>query len=176
MTELWMDREVETLADLIPLEPRVICVGINPAPASVAIGHYYQGRLGQRFFGRLRQAGLLPAGVDGWEDDAAFELGVGFTDVVKRPTAMASEVTYDELRYGRGRLMVKLEDAGAPLVIFTFKKAAVAVMGKFDGNGFVSGLRLGDSEVFVMPGPMEERERADGQIATLRQPLMGDDD
>lgn len=41
--ELWMGEEVETLADLIPTEARVMCVGINPAPVSVTAGHYYQG-------------------------------------------------------------------------------------------------------------------------------------
>jgi len=153
-----MGTEVETLADLIPIEPRVVCVGINPAPASVAAGHYYQGRLGQRFFTRLRLAGLLPDLVEGWADDAAFELGVGFTDVVKRPTARATEVTLEELNEGRGRLWTILEEAGCPLVIFTFKKAAEAIVGRLEGNGFIPGLRpAGDSEVFVMPGPMEKR-------------------
>ncbi len=39
VAELWMGSEVETLADLIPVVLRVICVGINPAPTSVAAGH-----------------------------------------------------------------------------------------------------------------------------------------
>jgi TDG/mug DNA glycosylase family protein len=169
--ELWMGEEVETLADLVPAEARVMCVGLNPAPASVAAGHYYQGTLGQRFFGRLRQADLLPAHVQGWEDDAAMELGVGFTDVVKRPTASADGVRSDELTHGRALLIAKLEAAGAPLVIFSFKKAATTVLGKFEGNGFVPGLRLGDSKVFVMPGPMEPRRTAHEAIETLRQDL-----
>jgi TDG/mug DNA glycosylase family protein len=169
--ELWMGEEVETLADLIPREARVMCVGINPAPVSVAAGHYYQGTLGQRFFGRLRQADLLPAHVQGWEDDAAMELGVGFTDVVKRPTASADQVRPGELAHGRALLIAKLEAAGAPLAIFSFKKAATTVLGKFEGNGFVRGLRLGHSEVFVMPGPMEARQTAHEAIETLRQHL-----
>jgi hypothetical protein len=66
---------------------------INPAPTSVQAGHYYQGNLGQRFFARLRQARLLEYVEDGYEDDAAFASGIGFTDVVKRPTARADEVS-----------------------------------------------------------------------------------
>jgi hypothetical protein len=31
-----MGFEVETLADLLPAHPRAVCVGINPAPTSVA--------------------------------------------------------------------------------------------------------------------------------------------
>jgi len=58
-----MGSPVETLADLVPTTPRIVCVGINPAPTSVSIGHYYQGRLGQRLYDRFRQVGLLPARV-----------------------------------------------------------------------------------------------------------------
>lgn len=43
VVEDWMGQEVTTLADLIPSPCRVLVVGINPAPASVAAGHYYQG-------------------------------------------------------------------------------------------------------------------------------------
>jgi TDG/mug DNA glycosylase family protein len=41
IVEVWMGSRVETLADLIPTDPRVLCVGINPAPISVAAGHYF---------------------------------------------------------------------------------------------------------------------------------------
>ncbi len=37
----WMGTEVETLADLLPELPRAVCIGINPAPPSVAAGHYF---------------------------------------------------------------------------------------------------------------------------------------
>jgi len=55
-----MGKQVETLEDLLRPGLRAICVGINPAPTSVRAGHYYQGRLGQGFYERLRKAGLLP--------------------------------------------------------------------------------------------------------------------
>ena len=38
----WMGTTVETLADLMPASPRAVIVGVNPAPSSVAAGHYYQ--------------------------------------------------------------------------------------------------------------------------------------
>ena len=47
--EEWRGVEVETLEDLLRPGLRAVCVGINPAPVSVAAGHYYQGRLGQAF-------------------------------------------------------------------------------------------------------------------------------
>lgn len=168
VVEDWMGSPVETLADLVPTKPRIVCVGINPAPVSVAAGHYYQGRLGQRLYDRLRQIGLLPERVDGWEDDEAVERGVGFTDIVKRPTASASDVTSAEFRYGAEVLGAKLQTWDAPLVVFVFKKAATRLLGPFHGNGFVPELRVGMSAVYVMPGPYESREKADSTLGSLR--------
>jgi double-stranded uracil-DNA glycosylase len=87
--EEWLGVRVETLEDLLRPGLRAVCVGINPAPASVAAGHYYQGALGQKFFARLRRIGVVPAKTR-WEDDAAFAVGIGFTDIVKRPTRAAA--------------------------------------------------------------------------------------
>jgi double-stranded uracil-DNA glycosylase len=171
--EDWMGTRVETLADLIPDRPKAICVGINPAPSSVEAGHYYQGRLGQQFFGRLRSAGVLPSETSGWEDDEAVADGVGFTDLVKRPTPSAAEVLAAELVHGRALLIDKLERAGSPLLIFTFKKSAEIVFGKFPGNGLLVGQRLGGSEVFVMPGPYASRAQVAAGLDQLAQHVNG---
>ena len=53
---------VETLADLPPLRDRLLFVGLNPSPVSVAAGHYHQGRLGQTFWRRLMTGRRHPAG------------------------------------------------------------------------------------------------------------------
>ena len=158
----WRGAEVETLEDLLRPGLRAVCIGINPAPVSVAAGHYYQGRLGHAFFGRLRRAGLLPDN-PGWEDDLAFADGVGFTDIVKRPTASAALISGDELAYGKPILVSKLEAVKPEIVLFTFKKTASIIFGAFAAYGFV-GKTLAGGEVFVMPGPYE---RADRVSATL---------
>jgi TDG/mug DNA glycosylase family protein len=95
VSEKWMGEQIETLEDLLRPGLHAVCIGINPAPTSVRAGHYYQGRLGQQFYERLRRAELLPH-ASGWEDDLAYENGIGFTDIVKRPTAKAREVRADE--------------------------------------------------------------------------------
>lgn len=161
-----MGERVTTLEDLLRPGLRAVCVGVNPAPTSVEAGHYYQGRLGQGFFARLRQACVLPSSFDGYEDDAAFAAGFGFTDIVKRPTASAKEVKPAEFKHGRELLEAKLVHHKPELIIFTFKKTAQTLFGSFDGNGFVAGLRLADSEVFVMPGPYESAGTVD---ATMKQ-------
>jgi double-stranded uracil-DNA glycosylase len=126
--ERCLDREVETLKDLLRPGLTAVCVGINPAPHGVAVGHYYQGRLGQRFCRRLRVAGILPD-EPGWEDDLAFANGVGFTDIVKRPTARASEIRPEEFEYGRPLLEDKLDAAGPRLLVFSFKRTAEVLFG-----------------------------------------------
>ena len=166
----WMGEKVETLADLLRPGLKAVVVGINPALISVEAGHYWQGRTGKTLWRRLQEVGLMPEQWEGFEDDAAFESGLGFTDVVKRPTKRADDVRNDEMTVGRRVLEAKLDQADVPLVIFVFKAAAETLLGPLDGNGFV-GRQLGGAKVFVMPGPYEKRERANSVLNTLQQQL-----
>lgn len=170
-----MGTAIETLADLLRPGLAAVCVGINPSPVSVAAGHYYQGRAGQRYFARLRDVGLLRDTPDAFEDDAAFAAGIGFTDIVKRPTPTADDLLPVEFDHGRDLLAAKLDAAGTKLVIFTFKKTAQVLFGDFLGNGFVNGLSIGDAEVFVMPGPYEAAGSAHATLATLAAALSATD-
>ena len=105
--EDWIGERVTTLEDLLRPGLRAVCVGINPSPRSVELGHYYQGRLGRKFFARLRTAGVLSEATVGCEDDAAFASGIGFTDIVKRPTARAKELWKRDFDHGRPQLLAK---------------------------------------------------------------------
>jgi TDG/mug DNA glycosylase family protein len=169
----WMGERVETLADLLRPGLRAICVGINPSLVSVRAGHYYQGRAGQRFLARLRTAGVIGASRRGTEDDAAFAAGIGFTDIVKRPTRSADELRADEFRHGRVLLEEKLTRSAPRLVIFAYKAAATAMFGRFDGNGFIPGLAFADVPVFIMPGPYEATATAEQTLAALAQAVRG---
>lgn len=164
----WLGESIETLADLWPRAPKAVIVGINPAPVSVSIGHYYQGRMGQALFRRLREAEVLGQATHGYEDDHAVAAGIGFTDVVKRPTISASEVGREEVRVGTEALEQKLGERSVPLVIFSFKQAATTLLGNFKGNGFLSDHTLGGASVFVMPGPYESALTAKKTLQDLR--------
>jgi len=166
-----MGDRVQTLEDLLRPGLRVVCVGINPSPVSVEAGHYYQGTLGQRFFGRLRYVGLLDDRREGFEDDAAFASGVGFTDIVKRPTGNEAKVSVAEFEHGQNVLEAKLHAHRPQLVIFTFKKTAEILFGSFVGNGFVPGLHLTNSEAFVMPAPFESNTTVYPTLDTLAERL-----
>jgi TDG/mug DNA glycosylase family protein len=164
----WMGQDIETLEDLWPADARAMVIGINPAPVSVSIGHYYQGPLGQTLFRRLRAAGILQNSSGNYEDDQAVKAGVGFTDVVKRSTPRADEIERNELLYGRVILEEKLAARPVPLVIFAFKKSATTLLGRFKGNGLLSGRPLAGSEVFVMPGPYESSATANPTLDSLK--------
>lgn len=170
ITEDWMGEPVETLEDLLRPGLRAVCVGINPSLVSVDVGHYYQGRAGQRFLGRLVECGLIPSAPKGSEDDAAFEAGVGFTDVVKRPSSGAKDLRSADYDFGRERLLARLLGNHPRLVVFTYKTGAVKLFGKnFEGHGFVRGLSIGESAVFLMPGPYEKRQRARPSLNALAE-------
>jgi TDG/mug DNA glycosylase family protein len=172
VTVEWMGEEVETLADLLREGLRAVAIGINPAPKSVAAGHYYQGNYGQTFFRRLHKAGLLPDG-EGFEDDRSFAAGTGFTDVVKRPTPGKQGLRPGELEHGRKILEAKLTTLDVPLVIFVFKSAADTLLGRLPPHfyGLVPRRRLGEARVFVMPGPTAARANEADAIKKLRRAL-----
>jgi TDG/mug DNA glycosylase family protein len=169
IAEDWLGEEVETLEDLLRPGLLAVCVGINPSPVSVEVGHYYQGRLGKLFFARLQEAGLIDSAASGREDDVAFESGVGFTDIVKRPTARADDLTKEDYSHGKDQLLAKLNQFQPGLIIFTFKKSATVLYGRFEGSGFVDGLTVGAVPAFVMPGPYEKKARVSQALEELRE-------
>src|SRR5258708_24933214 len=104
-----------SLPDLLRDGLDVVFVGINPSLYSVAQGHYFA-RKANRFWPALSRSVLSePArralDVDRLEpahDVALLEHGFGFTDVVKRASARASEVNPDEFLAGARDLAEKL--------------------------------------------------------------------
>jgi TDG/mug DNA glycosylase family protein len=113
----------------------------------------------------MRQVGLLTDGVE-FADDRAFAAGVGFTDVVKRPTRSADDVAPHEMAHGRVLLADKLRRYQPELLLFVFKRAATTLLGTFGGLGFV-GLQFAGAEVYVMPRQEEKRELAQRALDEL---------
>ncbi|MEE6295316.1 hypothetical protein [Georgenia wangjunii] len=164
----WMGEEIVTLADLWPAQPRAAIVGLNQPPCGVEAGHYYQGRNGRTALARLRAVGLLPAHQGGYDDDEALSAGIAFTDVVRRPTGRAAELSAAELAHGRQVLEMELSRHQVPLVICMFKPAAQAILGDSDKPGIQRRRAASGSVVFRMPGPYDARERvavAMGELA-----------
>ena len=169
----------ETLPDIPPKLGGVLLVGINPAPISVAAGHYYQGRIGRRLWHRLERIGLLKDPLPGAEDEAFAREGHGLTDLVKRPTRTSTELTEDELRVGADELRAKIREWRPFFVLFAFKEPARRLLGKSVAPG--PGADVEGVPTFLLTGPYAPRaeaERIDDELRRLlgRRGRKGSDD
>jgi TDG/mug DNA glycosylase family protein len=170
-TTLTIDgRPIETLEDLPPRRNRLLFVGLNPSPVSVAAGHYHQGRLGRLFWARLVAAHILPDGV-GPEaaDDALLAEGHGITDLLKRPTAR-DDASDSALRAGVGPLWQKIAIWRPAAIVFIYKRAAEIAAGRrLDAKwGQLQGVALAGRPCFLMPGPYAPQAQVDAGLNFLR--------
>jgi TDG/mug DNA glycosylase family protein len=99
------------IPDVLPPdgEPlRVLLCGINPGLYSVATAHHFA-RPGNRFWPALHLSGFTPRRLSPSEQDLLPSYGLGITNLVRRATARADELTAEELREGGLRLRALVE-------------------------------------------------------------------
>lgn len=105
--EAFRGQEVD---DLIGPDLRLLFVGINPGLWTAAVQTHFA-HPGNRFYPALLQAGIIeraisPAAGMSEEDRAHVRArGIGITNLVRRATARASELTAAELREGGERVL-----------------------------------------------------------------------
>ena len=162
--------DVETLVDLPPARGGLLFVGLNPSPVSVAAGHYHQGALGRRFWGRLGEVGILALGTPAEEaDDALVAAGHGITDMIKLPTARdsASDAT---LTAGVGALWQKVAIWRPAAVVFIYKRGAEIAAGRpiAEPWGQLPGVALAGRPCFLMPGPYAPIKEVQAGLNLLR--------
>ena len=141
--------EPPTLPDLLRPGLAVVFVGINPGTYSAQRGHYYA-RPGNLFWWALYQSGLVsrPMGPD---DDATLpEMGIGFTDLVKRPTNSASDLALDEFKQGAQNLLKKLRRYRPRIVCFNGLTGYANCFGEAARPGRQQRT-IGSSRVYVVP-------------------------
>ncbi|MFB9724998.1 G/U mismatch-specific DNA glycosylase [Haloechinothrix salitolerans] len=92
-----------TIPDVIAADLRVLFCGINPSLYSGATGHHFA-RPGNRFWPALHVAGFTPRQLRPSEQAELLKYGLGVTNLVRRATARADELTNAELRDGARRL------------------------------------------------------------------------
>lgn len=158
----------ETLPDIPPKPGGVLLLGINPAPVSVAAGHYYQGRLGRRLWRRLESIGLLRDPSPGAEDEAFARDGHGLTDLVKRATTTSAELDPSELTAGVDVLRAKIREWKPGLVLFAFSEPAKRLLGRKIRPG--RGPEIEGVPTFLLSGPYApgaDTERIDTELRRL---------
>ncbi len=157
--------KVVTLKERLAPGLKAVLVGINPSPISVACGHYYQGKLGKRLWQRLRDAGMLHGkALPSLEDDLAFEQGFGMTDLVRRPTSKAAELSSKEKREAVAGLVKRLSSLpDRPLLLFVFKKPYDLARSELEACGF---------DCLRLPGPYSSRKQVEDEMVRLRRMLF----
>ena len=153
--ESFRDTEVP---DLLGPDVRLLFVGINPGLWTAATQTHFAHPV-NRFYPALLRAGILTEPVDqasGMSDadrDLLRARGIGITNLVRRATARASELTADELREG-GLRLEELIRRTAPRVVAV--AGITAYRSAFGRARAVLGPQpetLGGAELWVVPNP-----------------------
>lgn len=153
--ESFRDAEVP---DLLGPGLRLLFVGINPGLWTAATQTHFAHPV-NRFYPALLQAGIIErpidaaAGMDD-EDRAYFRSrGLGITNLVRRATVRADELTADELKAGGERLLELVTEL-APRVVAV--AGITAYRQAFGDRKAVVGRQpepLGQAELWVVPNP-----------------------
>jgi len=175
----WQGQDIVTLAPLWPQPLRAVIVGINPAKDSARAGHYYQGPMGKDAIALLREVGILaPARAGVFADTAAQERGIGFTDMVPRPTRRGEDLDRDEKRLGGARLRSQIAVHRPPVVLAVFREPVEALLGRRYGSVGLQSARFEGIPVFKLPvrfTPRAERTQAVEDLAALWRELYPND-
>jgi TDG/mug DNA glycosylase family protein len=140
-------RRARTLPDTVGPAMRLLICGLNPSLYAADAGVAFA-RPGNRFWPAALAAGLVS--VDRNPDHALRHHGIGMTDLVKRATAAADELTTTEYRNGLDRverLVGWLQPGGVCFVGLAGWRAAVDRRAR-PGR---QSRRLGGVPVYVMP-------------------------
>jgi TDG/mug DNA glycosylase family protein len=154
-----------SLPDLLREDLDLVFVGINPSLYSVAQGHYFA-RKTNRFWPALSRSVLSEPvrralGVDRLEprhDAMLLPHGIGFTDVVKRPTARADELSSNEYAEGAAALVAKLEGFQPHVACFQGimgYRPFARILAPLSPKPVLGEqpLRVGRTRLFVVPSP-----------------------
>jgi TDG/mug DNA glycosylase family protein len=152
---------METLPDYLRTGLDVVSIGLNPSLPSVRAGYYFANPR-NRFWRALHASRLVPSAAVMEPGIAAMETllqhGVGFTDVVKRPTAGGHELRAADFRAWAPLLQQKLLFCAPRIAWFHGKQAYAGYLRYAEGIATdiewgEQPLRVGDSRVFVTPNP-----------------------
>ena len=141
-----------TIEDLVAPGLRVLFCGINPGLYSGATGFHFA-RPGNRFWKALQLAGFTERVLAPSEGVELLARGLGITNLARRTTATAAELSVDELRAGATRLRALVEEARPRWLAMV---GIDAYRAGFDAPKAQFGRQpegIGGSGVWVLPNP-----------------------
>jgi len=150
----------ETLPDYIRSGLEILSIGLNPSLPSVRAGFYFANPR-NRLWRALNASGLLPERVEPGvtaQETLCNEYGIGFTDVVKRPTAGGGELRAQDYRTWAPVLRERLHAARPGIAWFHGKLAwsryqYYAAGRRVRPDWGEQPERVGSVRVFVTPNP-----------------------
>ena len=172
--ESYRDAEVP---DLLGPGTRLLFAGINPGLRTAATQTHF-GKPGNRFWPALHRAGIIAAPVDVSDpmtDEVKAQVvarGIGISNVVRRATARADELTTAELRQGAAQLTA-LVGRVRPLVVAVL--GVTAYRTGFDRPRALVGRQpedIGPAQLWVVPNPsgLNAHETLDSLAAAYAEP------
>lgn len=138
--------------DVVAPNLRVLFCGINPGLYSGAVGHHFA-RPGNRFWAALALSGLTDRRLSAYEEEELLERGLGITNLVRRASATADEISKDELVDGARALRRKVRKLRPQVVAFL---GLGAYRVSFSAPAAVVGEQpelIGDTRVWLLPNP-----------------------
>jgi TDG/mug DNA glycosylase family protein len=166
-----MPAREKTLPDYLRAGLDLVSIGINPSLYSVEAGFAFA-RPGNRFWPVFNAARFIDVELEPGRDaiNALFrEHGIGFTDIVKRPTRKATELSIEDYRDGARALHRKLLKFQPRIAWFQGKDAwkmylehALAVKRKVETGPQAEA--IGATRVFVTPNPSGANPAANPKV------------
>jgi double-stranded uracil-DNA glycosylase len=162
-----MQRAVRPLPDLLRDGLDIVFIGINPSIMSSTQGHYFA-RPTNRFWPCFSRSTLSIRAREGLgvdmlgptHDHALLAFGIGFTDIIKRPSANAAGLGRAEFDAGAAQLVSKLRRYHPRIACFhgltAYRPFQRALLPRSAEHGPELGpqpMMLGRTRLFVVPNP-----------------------
>jgi double-stranded uracil-DNA glycosylase len=157
--------DVKTLPDYLRRDLRLVFIGINPGLYSAIRGHYFA-RKTNRFWPAFSASSLsetiraaLGVAVLTPEHDSLLpQFGIGLTDVVKRPSGNAAELSPLEFELAAPKLLRKLKRYAPKVVCFhglTAFRPFLRIALNSDRRAILGPQpeKIGRTSLFVVPNP-----------------------
>lgn len=137
----------KTLPDILAKDLDIIFIGYNPGLRSAEVGHYFAG-ISNRFWYLLFHSGLVNEKLTYEDDKDLLKYRYGLTDIVKRPSKSAAEISKEEFTGGKERLYQLLNE-------YKPRVAAYLGIGIYQVFAKKKAVKLGLQAETVIPGVID---------------------